>query len=205
MALKATAVIPARNEAQRIGPILQQAHQYVEEIIVVDDNSTDCTVSIAYDFGRVVQNTSHQGYVSCLKKGFKEAEHDIIITLDGDGEHDPSYIPELIKPIEKDQADVVLGVRKNITRPSEKIINYLTNFRVKTADCGTGFRAIRKTLAQKLQLEGACTCGILVLEAHAYGARIADVEVINKRIVKPRRIAWEHLKQLFIVIKWLLT
>lgn len=115
------------------------------------------------------------------------------------------YIPRLVQPIENDRADVVLGVRKNIPRPSERVINYLTNYRVRTADCGTGYRAIRNILTRKLELAGACTCGVFVLEARSHGARVTDMEVINKDIDKRRRIAWEHFKQLFIVLKWLFS
>jgi len=200
-----SAVIPARNEAQRIAPVLQQTHRYVDEVIVIDDHSIDATAAVAEDFARVLYNPTRQGYISSLKKGFSEAKHDIIVTLDADGEHDPAYIPQLVHPIEEDMADVVLGVRKNITRPSERIINYLTNYRVTTADCGTGYRAIRRSLAQQLDLAGACTCGVFVLEVHAHGASITDVPVTNRNVDKHRRVAWEHFKQIFFVLKWLLS
>lgn len=205
MTSKISAVIPARNEAERITPVLRETTRYVDEVIVVDDNSTDGTASIAHDYGSVIHNATREGYIPAIKKGFNAATHDVIVTLDADGEHDPAYIPKLVQPIRADRADLTLGVRDHITRPSERLINHLANVRVQTADCGTGYRAIRTSLARKLQLPGACTCGVFVLEAHAKGARIVDVPVENRRIDKPRRIAWEHVKQFFVVLRWLLN
>jgi len=200
-----TAIIPAYNEARRIKLVLEQTKNFVNEIIVVDDNSQDDTAEIAKKYGKVIRNERKRGYIYSIKKGFKEAKNEIIVTIDGDGEHDPTDIPRLVKPIIDDEADLVLGGREKIPRPSERIINFLTNFRVDTKDCGTGFRAIKKDLAQKLQLKGECTCGIFVLEAKFYGARIKNVNIKTRTINKKKEIALKHFKQMFIVLKWLVS
>ena len=109
----------------------------------------------------------------------------------------------MVKPILDDKADLVLGARLEIARFSERIINWLTNRRVKTQDCGTGMRAIRRELAVKMKLPGHCTCGTFVLEAKSLGARIMDVPIELREIDKPRRIAWGHFKQFFYVLKML--
>jgi len=200
-----TAVIPAYNESNRIGPVLEEVSKYVDEIIIVDDHSQDNTAEIAKRYGKVIENDIHRGYIYSIKEGFKKAKNNIIVTLDGDGEHNPADIPKLTQPIIEGNADLVLGVREKIPRPSERFINFLTNFRVKTKDCGTGFRALRKDLAQKLELKGECTCGIFVLEAKFYGARIKDVNIKIRKIDKKRRIALEHLEQVFIVLKYIVS
>ncbi|MFP4001974.1 MAG: glycosyltransferase family 2 protein [Thermoplasmata archaeon] len=114
-----TAVIPAYDEEERIEKVLKETSQYVDEIIVVDDNSTDDTVEIAEEYGKVIKKDSNQGYIDSIKRGFEAAQGDIIVTLDADGEHDPSFIPSIVEPIEKDKADLVFGKREKIPRFSE--------------------------------------------------------------------------------------
>jgi glycosyltransferase involved in cell wall biosynthesis len=199
-----TAVIPAYNESERIQSVLEETSRYVAEILVIDDKSTDATADIARTYGKVVTNDSHMGYIHSLKRGFKEATHDIIVTLDGDGEHHPRDIPRLVQPIRTCEADLVLGVRERIPRLSERIINFLTTLRVDVKDCGTGFRAIKRDLAKKLELKGMCTCGIFVLEALSYGATLKTVPITTRNIDKKKRIALCHFKQIMLVLKWVL-
>ncbi len=199
-----TAVLPAHNEAKRIIPLLKTLKDYTNEIIVVDDHSTDDTATKAAPYATVLKNPHKKGYINAIKHGFKHAHHDIIITLDADGEHNPADIPRLIKPITQGNADLVFGVRSNIPRPSERFINTLTNLKVNTTDCGTGYRALSRTLAQQLTLTGRCTCGIFALEAHHNGARITDVPITTQHIDKTRTIACQHLPQLMYVFRWLL-
>jgi hypothetical protein len=71
---------------------------------------------------------------------------------------------------------LVLGARPRNARLSERFLNWLTNFRLKTNDPGTGFRALRWDLAPRLELKGRCICGISALEPAALGARITEVQ-----------------------------
>ena len=172
------------------------------EIIVVDDYSTDNTRELCEKLGaKVVTNEHRRGYVGAIKTGFERAIHEIIVTLDNDGEHDPGDIPRLIEPILMRKADLVLGKRENITPISERFINSLINFKVKVVDSGTGFRALKQELASKLNLKGKCTCGILVLEANHHGARIVEVPITLNHTIKKRNIAWSHLWQIFYVLR----
>ena len=130
-----TAVIPAFNEEKRILPVLKQTRDFVDEIIVVDDCSSDNTAMVAQKYAKVLRNKTNKGYIFSIKKGFQQAKNNIIVTLDADGEHNPKDIPRLVEPIIKNQADLVLGVRKNIPRFSERILNRFTNIKVKKMDC----------------------------------------------------------------------
>lgn len=198
-------VIAAWNERDRIAWVIKEAKKYADELIVVDDGSTDGTRQVAEKLGaKVVSNNGKKGYIGAIKTGFKKAEGDIIVTLDADGEHKPRDIPQLIEPILEGKADLVLGNREKIARVSERLINRLTNLKVRTGDSGTGFRAMKKELAMKLGLKGKCTCGTLVLEASLYGARIAAVPVTLEVIPKERDIAWHHFWQIFFVLRLLL-
>ncbi|OYT27595.1 MAG: glycosyltransferase [Candidatus Altiarchaeales archaeon ex4484_96] len=196
-----SAVIPAYNEGERIGGVVGKALDYVDEVVVVDDCSSDETRAVAREAGaRVIRNEANIGYIYSIKKGFREAKGDIIVTLDGDGEHDPAYIPKLVKPITDGEADLVFGVRAHITRLSERLLNQIVNLKVKVLDSGTGFRALKKELAVKLELRGECTCGILLLESLRHGAVFREIPVYNRQINKKRAIAWGHLKQFFYLL-----
>lgn len=199
-----TVIIPAYNEERSIGEVVKQTQKFADEVIVVDDCSTDNTKELCERLGaKVVTNEHRKGYIGAIKTGFERANHEIIVTLDADGEHNPSDIPRLVEPILRREADLVLGKRENIPRISEKFINSLTNLRVKVADSGTGFRALKKELASKLNLKGKCTCGTLALEANHYGARIVEVPIILRHISKERNVAWSHFWQIFYVLPWL--
>lgn len=206
-AAKVSVVIPAYNEEGRVGRVVRETLSYVDEVIVVDDGSTDCTREDAEQAGaKVVANRFQKGYIGAIKTGFREAAGEIVITLDADGEHDPADIPKLVEPITSGQADLVLGRRPHVPRPSERFLNWLARRRVPhVRDTGTGFRALRTDLARSLQLRGRCTCGIFVLEAVARGARVAEVSVREQPPISPkrRRVMWEHIPQTLYVLRWL--
>jgi glycosyltransferase involved in cell wall biosynthesis len=194
-------VIPAYNEATRIGKTVRQARKYANEVVVVDDGSQDGTAQEAERAGANVIRQQNAGYIAAIKRGFGEAKGDIVVTMDADGEHRAKDIPRLVKPTLEDEADLVLGVRSHIARPSERFLNWLTNLKVEVSDSGTGFRALRRELALKMELEGRCICGISVLEPAAMGARIAEVPIELEEVDKPRRIAWFHLPQVWHVMR----
>jgi glycosyltransferase involved in cell wall biosynthesis len=199
-----TVIIPAYNEERSIGKVIKQTQKFADEVIVVDDYSTDNTRELCQRLGaKVVTNEHGKGYIGAIKTGFKRANHGIIVTLDADGEHDPSDIPRLVEPILRQEADLVLGKREEIPRISERFINSLTNLKVKVVDSGTGFRALKRELASKLSLKGKCTCGILVLEANHHGARIVEVPITLHHTLEKRNIAWSHFWQIFYVLPWL--
>lgn len=141
------------------------------------------------------------GVPKSIQNGFVLVHGDVIVTMDADGQHDPSDIPKLIKPLTEGKAEVALGVRDEISDRSERIINLLTNLSVKCSDVGTGFRAIRAGLAKKMRLHGACLCGTFVLEVHKHGARITEIPVqIKSRMYGKRKVRTRHIKQFFHVL-----
>lgn len=79
-----TIVIPCLNEEQGIQKVLSEVPAFVDEVIVVDNNSTDRTADVARSMGAVVVSELHRGYGRAYKKGFSAATGDVIITLDGD-------------------------------------------------------------------------------------------------------------------------
>ncbi|KXA96080.1 hypothetical protein AKJ37_06070 [candidate division MSBL1 archaeon SCGC-AAA259I09] len=203
--MRTVAVIPAYNEESRIGGVIEEVKDFVDRVIVVDDGSGDRTGEVAEEYGAdVVRHETNSGYLKALKSGFRNSDEEVIVTLDADGEMDPSYIPELVEPIRKGEASLVLGVRKRVPRVSERFLSALSGLKVDVSDTGTGFRAIRGELARTLELHGVCPCGTFVLEAEKLGAGIAEVPVETREVEKPKRVAWKHFIQFWHVSKLLL-
>jgi len=177
-------VIPANDEMNSIGDVIQGCKRYCEEIIVVDDGSTDETARVSREHGaRVIQNGVKLGIVKSTEIGFKSASGNIVVTLDADGQHDPAVIPIITKPIVEGAADLVLGIRVEARPTSERILAKIIGLRVKCVDPRTGCRALRAELARNMHLWGFCLCGSLVLEAYRQAARIVEVPIrIRPRI-----------------------
>lgn len=139
------AIIPALNEENTLEKVLQDTKQYVQEIIVIDDGSTDNTFQIAQKYAYVIKHEQPQGYDQSLNDGFKAAqEHgaDIIITLDADGQHLAEDIPTLINPIILGEADVVVGKRPYRARLMETVFaHYIQRFEYGISDPLCGMKA----------------------------------------------------------------
>ena len=109
------AVIPALNEASRIARVIRDAKRYADAVVVVDDGSTDETATVAGREGaRVIRHIQNGGAGAATMTGIEAAralDATIIITLDADGQHDPSDIPLLLKPVQEGRADIVFANR----------------------------------------------------------------------------------------------
>lgn len=132
-------VIPAYNEAARIGPVVRAALQYADEVLVVDDGSSDGTARLAEAAGARVIRQANAGYIAAVRRGLREARGQVVVTMDADGEHRPEDIPRLAAPVLSGQADLVLGARAHIARASEGFLNWLTKFRVPVHVRAPGF------------------------------------------------------------------
>ena len=94
---KITVVIPCLNEEQGVEKVLRKMPDYVDEIIVVDNGSTDRTALVAASFGATVIHEDERGYGRAYKAGFAQATGDVIITLDGDQSYPPDAISYLLE------------------------------------------------------------------------------------------------------------
>jgi len=153
-----TIVIPAYNEKMVIGDVIAgiQALEGEYEILVVDDGSTDDTYDIIKDMGvRIIRHPRNKGYGAALKTGIRNANGDIVLTMDSDGQHKPEDIPKLLESIE--EYDMVVGQRIKgsqtpiLRRPGKAILRWTANYLagMKIPDLNSGFRAMRKDIVSK--------------------------------------------------------
>jgi hypothetical protein len=109
---KVVAAIPCYNTQAHIAEVIAKAKRYVDDVIVIDDGSTDKTVEAARKAGaNVISHGKNLGKGAALKTALKNIEGDILIFIDGDGQHDPGDIPRLLEPILFGKADFVIGSR----------------------------------------------------------------------------------------------
>ena len=142
---KVIAVIPALNEEKTISEVIRGIKKYVNEIILVDDASTDKTAIIAQREGAsVLSHKKNQGYDKSIDDGFVLAAKrgaTIIFTFDGDGQHNPEDIPKIIEPILNGEADVVVGKRPHYARIAEYLFAVVAKIKANIDDPLCGLKA----------------------------------------------------------------
>jgi glycosyltransferase involved in cell wall biosynthesis len=105
-------IIPALNEEAAIGGVVAAIPAWVDDIVVVDNGSTDATAAMARDKGARVIREPQRGYgAACLAGLAALTDPDIIVFLDGDGSDVPSEMALLVDPLIQNQADLVIGSR----------------------------------------------------------------------------------------------
>ena len=189
--LKIIVAMPAYNEARYIGSVILKARQYADEVIVIDDGSSDDTVKVAGLAGAtVVQHKENQGYGAAIQSILAQARArnpDILVLLDADSQHDPEEISLLTKAI-SDGYDLAIGSRKlrrddipAYRQAGQKVISYFTRILSgsKLADTESGFRAFsRKAIAVLEPKEkGMAVSAETVSLATAKGLKIAEVPI----------------------------
>ena len=190
---KIIAAIPAFNEEQYIGTIVLKARQYVSEVIVVDDGSTDQTARVARLAGAtVIQHEQNKGCGASIQTLLAEARKrgpDILVLLDADTQHNPDEIPQLIRPIGEGY-DLVIGSREEqadktprYRRIGQKILFYLSRIlsREKLADTESGFRALSREAISKLKIQesGFAVEAEMIARAKDNHLKITQVPISN--------------------------
>jgi len=172
--MKLSIVIPVYNERQTVRTIIDRVAQtpFDKEIVVVDDGSNDGTRDVLREIDgegrdelRIFFQDVNQGKGAALRRGFAEAQGDVVLIQDADLEYTPDDYPALLKPIEDGLADVVYGsrflgggahrchlfwhyvVNKGLTLFS----NMLTNLNL--TDMETCYKVFRREVAERLQIE----------------------------------------------------
>jgi glycosyltransferase involved in cell wall biosynthesis len=189
-----TVILPACNEEVSIGSIVLLSRLYADNVVVVDDGSTDRTSEVASKAGaHVISHKTTKGKAESLKTGFTAATDlgaDIIVTMDSDSQHNPADIPKLVAPIVKGNADMVNGSRY-LKYPGkdtpvyclsgQKLQNLSTkmNFNLKITDTQSGFRAYAVSTKNIFRFCGKKTAieNEMLADAGRAGIRITEVEI----------------------------
>jgi glycosyltransferase involved in cell wall biosynthesis len=214
-------VIPIHNEEPAILPLYDRLTAVLEnlrrpyEILFIDDASTDRSFDLLANLVetdhhlKVLRLRRNFGQTAALAAGFDEAQGDIIVSLDGDLQHDPEDIPVLLEKIDEGY-DIASGWRKNrvdnaVTR---KIPSRIANWMMKRAsgvdlhDFGTTFKAYRSEVLKDVKLYGELHRFIPAL-ASFYGARVVEVPIRN--VERPNGASHYGLGRTFRVFFDILT
>lgn len=188
------AVIPALDEIGTISEVVTAAAAIVDRVIVVDDGSRDGTGQVAEAAGAIVITHSRNlGVGAAISSGLARALElgaDVVVQLDGDGQHDASYAPLLIEKVRRGDADLVIGTRFElgfeigfVRRIVLRLFALPVSRRIGTpiTDPTSGFRGFSanaaKTLAPVFPVKYLSDTVELLYLAHEHGLRIQTVPV----------------------------
>ena len=188
-------VIPAYNEEKRIGQVLEDLSLLPYKIVVVDDASTDKTAAIVATYPNValLKHKINRKQGAALQTGNKYALSkgaDLIVHFDADGQFLTKEIEEVIKPILDNNCDIVFGSRfldkksnipafkKNIIFPLARLVNRIF-LGIKTSDPQSGFRAMTRKTAERIQIQqdGMAHCSEIMAKAFEYKLGIKEVPI----------------------------
>ena len=191
--MKITVGIPAFNEEKNIASIISRLKDFTDSIIVCDDGSSDMTAKIAEDMGAIlVKHPKNLGYGAAIRTIFlkaKELESDVLVTIDGDGQHQIMDVEKILKPIEKNQADIVIGSRfldkkSDVPKYRELGINVITkvtnvSIKNKITDAQSGLRAYSNKVLSEITPSdsGMGISTEILIKSSSKGLRIVEVPI----------------------------
>lgn len=186
------ACIPVYDEERTISNIVRRSLQFVDQVVVCDDGSTDKTVELASASGaQVIKHQKNSGKGAALKSLFqyaKQVNADVIVTLDGDGQFLPEEIPKLIDPIIRYHYDIVIGYRFDNTtdmpyhrKVGNKLLDKVTNLasELPFRDTQSGFRAYSKKALNSINFltNGFGADSEILIDASKKGLKISEEKV----------------------------
>jgi len=190
-------LIPAYNAAASLRGVIEGIKGYLSSIVVVDDGSTDATAEIALAAGvHVLRHRINRGKGVALRTGFWFLLHEgcrAVITMDADGQHDPSYIPLFIRAYEEGRGDIVIGSRAGEFHAMSWLRRFWNQLGVKAVskligtpltDTQSGYRLIKAEVLQGLPLRAAGYEGELelLIKACKRGHPVVEIKVTTHYI-----------------------
>lgn len=197
---KTIAFIPCYNEEKTIGSIVLKTLKYVDDVVVVDDGSSDDSVHIAELAGAtVVRHSKNKGYGGAIQSCFtyaKTQDYDCMVILDGDGQHDPDDLVSVMSPVLDGKTDIAIGSRflseadrNSVPRYRQFGINVLTSMTnlfsgngkdgPKLTDGQSGFRAYSKNAIAHISPKDA-NMGVsaeILLQARKHHLGLGEVPI----------------------------
>lgn len=205
---KIVAAVPCFNEERFIGSVVAKLNKFVDEVIVIDDGSIDGTVEVASEIGATVYSHSRNlGYGAAIRSALlkgAELRADVLVILDGDGQHDPRDIPNLVKPLLDGEADVVVGSRflgkgkkpPLYRRLGQRVLTATTNMGsgCKVSDSQSGFRAFSSRALKVLNLSesGMAASSEMLFAMGKSGLRTVEVSIDVSYTHKAKRSPIGH-------------
>lgn len=187
--MKTVLIVPALNEAAVVGDLVRRVpRDVVDEVIVVDNASTDATTVVAREAGARVVSEPRRGYGSACLAGVTALPPDtgVVVFIDADGSQHPEQIPRVLAPLRAGRADLVLGARVldqhhplHAAAGTRLVARFVAwRWRVSITDFGP-LRAIRADLLARLRMRDRASGWPveMVIKAAALGARIVEVPV----------------------------
>jgi glycosyltransferase involved in cell wall biosynthesis len=216
--MKVVVGIPAYNEERTIARVVIQAKKHSDSVMVCDDGSTDATGEIARELGAIViRHERNTGKGEALRSLFFEARStgaDVLVTLDADGQHDPSEIPVVAGPVLSGKADVVIGSRMAggasqippMRRAGNRALNQMTDRRF--SDSQSGFRAYSRRAFEEISPAeaGMGVDSEILQEAANRGMGIVEVPIsVEYEVPNPSKqnAAYHFLDVIASLIKFL--
>jgi len=188
------ALIPAYNAARSLPAVIAGVKEFGLPVVVVDDGSDDATAEIARTAGVVVlRHPVNRGKGTALRTGFwfiLQQGYKAVITIDADGQHDPSYIPSFIRAFEQARGEIIIGSRAGEFGGMSWLRRFWNKLGVRTVskmigtpltDTQSGYRLIASTVLQGLPLRAAGYEGELelLLKACKRGHEVTEILIIS--------------------------
>lgn len=217
-------VIPALNEEKTICACIERVQEGCDREgisyeIIISDSSTDQTPHIAKKMGAKVIHPEKSGYGNAYLAGFAEAQGEIIVIGDADNTYDFRIIPELIRPIQSGEADMVIGSRMKgniLPGAMPPLHKYLGNplltillnlaFNTRFSDCHSGFRAMSKNAISRISMHtgGMEFASEMMIEAAKKGLRVVEIPITYYPRQSPSNLhsfadGWRHVR--FIMLE----
>ena len=191
------AVIPCYNEEATIGSVVIRAKRHVDKVLVVDDGSNGDTAKVAKEAGAVVvSHKTNRGKSAGIKTGFRYAlsnGFEYVVTIDGDGQHNPDEIPVLLENLQNNGNDICIGIRYGASTEmplwrkfGKRVLDYTTGFGNggSVTDSQCGFRAFNKKairgIIPRLNGEAYSVESEQLIKAHDLGLNVETTRVMCK-------------------------
>ncbi len=200
--------IPAFNEDRFICSVVHKARHYAGRVLVIDDGSTDQTAALAEEAGaEVVRHPRNLGKAGAVRSAFRWAAGQacaVLVLLDGDGQHDPSSIPELARPVLEGEADMVVGTRFGAVRSripayrqlGQHALTFATNASsgLPISDSQSGYRAFSRRALERMRLyqDGFAVESEMQFVAKQHGLRVVEVPVHAAYVERAKRNPLAH-------------
>ncbi|MCS5526428.1 MAG: glycosyltransferase family 2 protein, partial [Candidatus Poseidoniales archaeon] len=213
--------MPLYNEEETVGSVVLQSLSHADEVLCVDDGSSDSSARIAGNVGATVKHhRANKGYGAALKSIFQHAlEKDAcaLVILDSDGQHDPNDIPVLLEPILSGDADFVIGSRfieggsgddmPAYRKLGVKVITAASNLTsdLSIRDTQSGFRAFSRDALKRIKFDqnGMESTLEMLEQCNEYGLAVKEVPTIIRYDV-PKGSRFTAMSHGFTVLSYAL-